>query len=155
NYFENQEVANRYGITYDDYANYGAVTTSVDSLTFEAAPAEVDSTSDWWSDTTAYAEEATPYYDYYSRNVRIKDSLAAVWAGEYAMNTFNRPINQSILTNHSYLRSVKKDALMTGWLANLENIYSTLLPDLFGMRGEGKLFSYYGSLYAGLYADGE
>jgi len=215
NYFENQEVAGRYGITYYDYGDYNddydAATTAVDSsgdweyndeitlappvveaypqetakepeeittvaadaaadaaiavtvdedmadsLAFDTAPSEIDSTWDGYSDTVVYEGETTPYYDdYYSRNVRIKDSLAAAWTSDYTLSIFRRSIDQSILRNRSYLRSIKKDALMTGWLANLETIYSTLLPDLFGMRGDGKLFSYYGSVYAGLYADGE
>lgn len=124
-------------------------------VAYEDEPAEIDSETDWWTDTMAYAEEAASYEDFYSKNVRIKDSLAGVWAREYTASIFNHPADQSILSNRSYLRSVKKDALMTGWLSNLEAIYSTLLPDLFGMRGDGKLFRYYGSVYAGLYADGE
>ncbi len=200
NYFENQEVADRYGITYYDYGNYydepDTTSTTIDSVgdwkdddfdiappmvQIEPAPADVaaaeaaediadslasmdykeetigvDSTTEWWADTTEYGvEESTPYEGYYTKNIRIKDSLAGVWAREYTESIFNRPTDQSILDNHSYLLSVKKDALMTGWLSNLEAIYSTLLPDLFGMRGDGKLFSYYGSVYAGLYADGE
>lgn len=199
-YFENQEVADRYGITYYDYGNYyddpdttsaaidsantwgyiddfdiappvveieaapteatvEAAEEAVDSLAdivYEDEPVEIDSTTDWWADTANYAvEAASPYEDYYTKNIRIKDSLAGIWAREYTESVFNHSLDNSILNNRSYLRSVKKDALITGWLSNLEAIYSTLLPDLFGMRGDGKLFSYYGSVYAGLYADGE
>lgn len=206
-YFENEEVANRYGLTYDHYndddyyAADSAVSVIVDSAgdwndtaditiappvakteeepaieemtetTEEAAEAAVevavepteeaavvaDSTTDWWTDTLGNiaVEDAAPYEDYYTKNVRIKDSLAGVWAREYAEAVLAKVPEKNIRTNASYLRSVKKDALITGWISNLEAIYSTLLPDLFGMRGNGKLFNYYGSVYAGLYADGE
>ena len=197
-YFENQDVADRYGITYYDYSDYGDYSNDYDTAATVAdssgdweyndettlappvveaypqetettqtaaeeaikaaadAAAEIDSAWGEYSDTAVVEGKITPYYDdYYSRNIRIKDSLAAVWTSDYTLSIFNRSVDQSILRNRSYLHSIKKDALMTGWLANLETIYSTLLPDLFGMRGDGKLFSYYGSVYAGLYADGE
>ncbi len=206
-FFENDEVANRYGITYynynygyeNDYDSYYETDTIVDDTAtywnevevapplvmadpvIEAEEAEIAADSvisdvydeeykdayngidtaavatDWWSDTTTVStvEDSTPYEDYYTKNVRIKDSLAGVWAQEYAVHLLANAPDESILTNKSYIRSVKKDALMTGWLSNLETIYGSLLPELFGMRGTGKLFSYYGSVYAGLYADGE
>ncbi|WP_257670121.1 hypothetical protein [Parapedobacter tibetensis] len=190
-YFEQPEVAARYGIqnySYSDYYenNDTEVVEKAEDIADSAysddiliAPPLPDSlaiidtvTTDyteewnWEADTTvsdaaeAYDydsnyEDDNPYSDYYEADQLIKKGLEAEWAMQYTVGLFGNNPEKNILSNSSYLKSLHKDAIVTAWLSNLETIYSSLLPELFGLGRTGKIFSHYGSINAGLFADKE
>ena len=177
-YFERAEVADRYGLTnysYYDYYNqdldvavdsadayaddwWAEPDTIIDTTAIAIAPPVIADTIDWKADDYASdstADDGNPYDTYYAADQAIKQQLAAEWAGEYASALFGRLPEQSVLTNRSYLAGLSKDALVSAWIPSFESIYTALLPELSEFRSSGKLFSYYGSLQVGLFADKE
>lgn len=197
NYFEQPEVAQRYGLMNYNYYDYyeDAATEAADSVYMDDWYAEEDTasvmdfdvpppvlpadTSEWeldWetADTAAvtldsaydaysyddYAvdsveDDGNPYDSYYAADQAVKQQLVSEWAGAYSSALFDSPLAESVLNNSSYVASLNKDALVSVWIPSFESIYTALLPELGEFRSAGKLFSYYGSLQVGLFADDE
>lgn len=191
-YFNQADVAARYGITnysyydyYDSMASEAAdsayayaddawadVDTAIaedeavyDSLDFSVPPPMMPGSL--WDDTDSVdgvygydeiseADNENPYEEYYAADQAIKQQLSSEWAGMHAEALFGALPDRSILGNSAYLSSLSKDALVSVWIPSFEAIYTTLLPELSEFRSStGKLFSYYGSFQAGLFADKE
>ncbi|WP_257658354.1 hypothetical protein [Parapedobacter lycopersici] len=223
-YFEQSEVADRYGIRnynyydyyddaaadtasavdYDDYGYYDSTAVAVavapdyddyddvdvdtarafeegdkydDSMflpppaldsTAMSFPVPVDAAADSaWSGDTVYElsappaveydsadyDDGNPYDEYYAADQQIKKGLTTQWSREFTANLFNQAPAESILSNASYVSSVQDDALITAWLSNFESAYLAWLPELMLSGSTGSLFSHYGSLRAGLYAN--
>ncbi|WP_262248184.1 hypothetical protein [Parapedobacter soli] len=184
-YFLQDDVAERYGIrnySYADYYNqpvdeeatdWGSVEWWADSVYADTAAwdevaavadsvyAEADSVAyeyDDYNDATLLGEnqdEENLYDTYYAADQEIKRKLANEWGEAFVESQFNSVPVASVLTNRSYLSSVSKDALATLWIPSFEAIYTALLPELLDFGESGDLFSYYGSLQVGLFADKE
>ncbi len=181
NYFNQPEVAERYGIAnynyYDYYQDnaasaadsayaYGDVWMEadtvvmgdevfVDSIDFEIPPPVAPDTLVWRADDSdGSSGDGNPYETYYAADQAIKSGLASAWTERQASSLFEQLPGQSILANRSYLSSLNKEALASVWIPSFEAIYTTLLPELSAFRSSTvKLFSYYGSFQAGLFAD--
>lgn len=125
----------------------------------DTTTAEADSIYDAYGDedyaADSVVDDGNPYDSYYAADQAIKRQLASKWAGAYASALFDNPWEENVLTNSSYLSSLDKDALVSVWIPSFESIYTALLPELGEFRSAGKLFSYYGSLKVGLFADEE
>ena len=177
-YFEQADVAERYGIRNYSYYEY------YDQLQEESADAWAEPADDWWAEPdtvdwdswqvdsigeaadSAYwsdddymldvpADDGNPYETHYAADQVIKRQLASNWAAAFAATRFDDVAEQSVLANRSYLASRNDDALVSAWIPDFEAIYSSLLPELREFRSSGKLFNYYGSLQVGLFADKE
>ncbi len=132
----------------------------LDTLYQDAWPADsVVDAAEWYDGDTywldSYGQDENPYDEYYAADQAIKRQLASQWAQAFATSQFDEAPVQSIMTNRDYLASKNNDALITAWIPDFEAIYSSLLPELREFGSSGKLFSYYGSLRLGLYADKE
>lgn len=189
-YFQQDEVAERYGIRNYSYADYynqlpaeeemadwdseGWVETDngYDSVYIDVPPPALPDSVDWqeeadslyadtvyWDEIAVAADSISPsdnlYDEYYAADQEIKRQLTKEWVAAFVGLQFEETPVTSILSNRSYLSSLNKDALATVWIPSFEAIYTTLLPELRTFGSSGNLFSYYGSLQAGLFADKE
>ncbi|MFB2121588.1 hypothetical protein [Parapedobacter sp. 2B3] len=179
-YFEQPEVAERYGImnyNYDDYYGNDYDTAAeadsayandwsiegdtvngvweVDTTLIEADAAYGAYGYDDYSVDTVLEDDGNPYDMYYAADQAIKQRIESEWAAAHASALFGGMVEESVLANRSYLASLSKDALASVWIPSFESIYTALVPELADFRSPDKLFSYYGSLQAGLFADKE
>ena len=180
-YFEQDDVAERYGIRnysyadyYEDLANeegttgwdkqtlpdttaWGEIAAAADSAAVAADSIYDDYEDDYsYDDYEDYGSTSENLYDeYYAADQGIKRQLTHEWITAFVAAQFDGPPITSVLTNRSYLSSTSKDALATVWIPSFEAIYTSLLPELREFGQSGKLFSYYGDFQAGLYADEE
>lgn len=147
--------------SYTDIVDWDEISVVADSASFEADKEYVYENyeyggyryNDYMPDSTT--SDGNLYDEYYAADQEIKQKLTSEWVVAFVKSQFEeKPIN-NILTNHSYLSSLSKDALATVWIPSFEAIYTTLLPELREFGGSGNLFSYYGSLQAGLFANEE
>ncbi|MGV3761671.1 hypothetical protein [Parapedobacter sp.] len=208
NYFQQDAVAERYGIHNYSYADYynqlpaeeevadwdgaGWVETDngYDSVYVDIPPPALPDSTAWPEETdslyvdsadwegiavaadSAYLEadsliyndnymidsispEENLYDEYYAADQEVKQQLVTEWGAAFVLSQFEEMPVASVLTNRSYLSSLSKDALATVWVPSFEAIYTTLLPELSEFGRNGNLFSYYGSLQLGLFADNE
>ncbi|HWK98375.1 MAG TPA: hypothetical protein VNQ55_00445, partial [Parapedobacter sp.] len=136
-----------------DTTDWGEIAAAADSAAFAEADSIVFGYDDYLSDSAT--SDGNLYDEYYAADQEIKRHLTSEWAEAFVWSQFEDTPDASVLTNSSYLSSLSKDALATAWIPSFEGIYTTLLPELREFGGSGNLFSYYGSLQVGLFADKE
>jgi len=134
-------------------ANWDDIAAEADSAVFAEPDSVVYRYDDYMSDSAA--PDGNLYEEYYAADQEIKRHLAREWVEAFVGSQFEDMPVASVLTNRSYLSSLSKGALATAWIPSFESIYTTLLPELREFGRNGNLFSYYGSLQVGLFADKE
>src|SRR5690606_307887 len=133
--------------------NWDDIAAEADSAVFAEPDSVVYRYDDYMSDSAA--PDGNLYEEYYAADQEIKRHLAREWVEAFVGSQFEDMPVASVLTNRSYLSSLSKGALATAWIPSFESIYTTLLPELREFGRNGNLFSYYGSLQVGLFADKE
>ncbi|SEM51273.1 protein of unknown function [bacterium A37T11] len=145
NYFEQKDVASRYGLKNTNYGDY-----------YPSADTSAVANDTTGADTTS----ADHYYDDYNKKAAQDDSLktrlTAEWVQKEIITLLYQPNGSSILSNGSFKRSIPKKAVATVWLRNLDEIYKSFVPDIYtAMLGvkKGSFFTGLGSINASLIID--